>query len=1142
MTSSSRADGKCSGEIRKLSESVTSLIRSSVTVNSFASCVSELVCNSIDAGATCIAVRVDFSLYKIQVIDNGHGIDKNNLRFVGERYMTSKCHSLNDLKHKLDKYGFRGEALASIIKCSKRLDIVSKALASGSTYSKIFEQDAASSINPSDEQRPSAGTTVTVSDFLFNIPVRRKRVDERFDSEEMRIQMEHLAIVHCNISFSLKNDVTGKVLMESRRCSSMREVFRQIHGPVLADHLREVKFSNGSNLSVDGLISLDGHHNKSFQFIYVNKRLVLKTPMHRIMINWLSGLLKQEKKPKQPIFMLNFSCPYSSYDITLDPSKTLIQFDDWETVEKTFQGAVMLFVQQQDIHLPEDLFKLKEQRVERAVAEPTSKIIDCHLKMRRVTKGAVSRRVVSTREIVEQVLNKPQYHDEEEDDLSSENLLSAVWDVAMPKKFGPIPQRSKAKEKNESTSCQETFSTSYLELGNKTSESQVFGSTENWFNDREIEYISNKFTDMVEQSLKLLLAKLEEVPLVEAKKTQNTGLTQQLKSLDVEVEQLHRPNNDFTFVPVISEGPDAVAFGVVDDTDEDEAYYQAQSKILDWELSPSDFPDCHEHERSGMINHSYSVEEHPRPHVKVASQVSTEWATEEEDQLQILKHLSPTSEAYLKETFSSKRVVDVGYRYPTPTMEGYPQPFEEAEEDMEPFPTPQYPPPRYSINSRENTDPVGMEINAEDLTILDAPLESVNALALFADPEDARKSFFVDDIVQSSTKRKKESPVPNAVPKKQRVDLEMDTFEGKIVHPVFVNSNGCIIQGSSKEDERFVIKERHPFIPLELLPILNVAPQCDLTLDPENQQRLLSRVGESLCEADEAAVVSKWNSREEWSEEKNRLDSLIQTHIFDAGARPMPELEPNDLFNDENFAKLRRSIDQYGFQPGSLQSSKIFGQFDRKFLVALIDKNKDNVQNMVVLIDQHAAHERVRLEMLTKDYQSDGFFLTSPLHPPLNLALGKRETLAVQEFQCSFAKYGLECEAMSETEIRIFSVPLCFSKKQERQTFPGWNLVDAVERLVQELAQSLIETRGACISIPQEIRDVLNSEACSGATKFNTCLSRNACADLVKELSLCQLPFQCAHGRNSIVSVFNLDKLPKRKRAKPQINLFLKKF
>lgn len=68
-----------------LAPSVVNRLRSGSSVASIAHCTEELVQNSVDAGATCIAVRVDLSLHKVQVIDNGSGIDKRDLAKIATR-------------------------------------------------------------------------------------------------------------------------------------------------------------------------------------------------------------------------------------------------------------------------------------------------------------------------------------------------------------------------------------------------------------------------------------------------------------------------------------------------------------------------------------------------------------------------------------------------------------------------------------------------------------------------------------------------------------------------------------------------------------------------------------------------------------------------------------------------------------------------------------------------------------------------------------------------------------------------------------------------------------------------------------------------------------------------------------------------
>ena len=71
--------------VTSLPADVRSLLRTGVAITNVAQCVEELVVNSLDAGATCVAVRVDLPCFKIQVVDNGRGIQESDLQLVGER-------------------------------------------------------------------------------------------------------------------------------------------------------------------------------------------------------------------------------------------------------------------------------------------------------------------------------------------------------------------------------------------------------------------------------------------------------------------------------------------------------------------------------------------------------------------------------------------------------------------------------------------------------------------------------------------------------------------------------------------------------------------------------------------------------------------------------------------------------------------------------------------------------------------------------------------------------------------------------------------------------------------------------------------------------------------------------------------------
>ncbi|KAK6481391.1 DNA mismatch repair protein Mlh3, partial [Huso huso] len=86
--------------IKCLSKEVQAKLRSGIAIFSLTQCVEELLLNSIDAAATCVAVRVDVEACKIQVLDSGFGMDREDMESVGNRQSddAAQCHYCNDDK------------------------------------------------------------------------------------------------------------------------------------------------------------------------------------------------------------------------------------------------------------------------------------------------------------------------------------------------------------------------------------------------------------------------------------------------------------------------------------------------------------------------------------------------------------------------------------------------------------------------------------------------------------------------------------------------------------------------------------------------------------------------------------------------------------------------------------------------------------------------------------------------------------------------------------------------------------------------------------------------------------------------------------------------------------------------------------
>uniref|UniRef100_A0A8C4XX44 MutL homolog 3 n=2 Tax=Gopherus evgoodei TaxID=1825980 RepID=A0A8C4XX44_9SAUR len=360
-----------------LVEDVRSRLRSGVAINSLAQCVEELVLNSIDAKATCVAIRVDLETFKVQVVDNGSGMGREDLNKVGNRYFTSKCNSVEDLEN-LKFYGFRGEAVASIANMASIVEISSKTNNTVKTFMKLFQNGKALEVCEAELTRPSGGTTVTVYNLFHQLPVRKKCMDPMLEFERVRQKVEALSLIHPSVSFSLRNDASCSMTLQLPKTKDMCSRFCQIYGLGRTQKLRKINYTSGG-FELSGYISSEGHYNKNMQFLYVNNRLVLKTRLHKLMdfllrkesvICKAKGGLANRHMSSSPvrhrgpelygIFVINVKCQYCDYDVCLEPAKTLIEFRNWDALLACIEEGVKAFLKREHLFVELSSEDIKE--------------------------------------------------------------------------------------------------------------------------------------------------------------------------------------------------------------------------------------------------------------------------------------------------------------------------------------------------------------------------------------------------------------------------------------------------------------------------------------------------------------------------------------------------------------------------------------------------------------------------------------------------------------------------------------------------------------------------------------------------------------------------------------------------------------
>lgn len=162
------------GHIRNLEPCLVAKVRSGFVIQSCAQAVEECLCNSLDAGANQICVRIQRDCEGFEIEDNGVGIPLESFPSVASRYATSKISQMSDLRSGVQTYGFRGESLSSLAACAV-LQITSRPAGQFETWTKVICGDRVLKCGLSQVQQKSRGTVVLVRDFQYNQPVRKKR-------------------------------------------------------------------------------------------------------------------------------------------------------------------------------------------------------------------------------------------------------------------------------------------------------------------------------------------------------------------------------------------------------------------------------------------------------------------------------------------------------------------------------------------------------------------------------------------------------------------------------------------------------------------------------------------------------------------------------------------------------------------------------------------------------------------------------------------------------------------------------------------------------------------------------------------------------------------------------------------------------
>lgn len=314
-------------KINLLSRAIYNRIAAGEVVERPYSAVKELVENSLDAGATEIEIYIEKGGKQlIKVVDNGGGIEKDDLPRAIMPHATSKISVVEDLDE-IKTLGFRGEALSSICSVAK-VDIIS-VTAGNAAYSIRCEGGVASVVQPAALEK---GTEICVRDLFYNTPARAKFLNaDRKEESDITSFVSRFILSRPNISF--RYYVDGRLALESFG-GGLDEALVQVYGAkTIAECIKIDATKDGIRLH--GFIGNQNFFkpNKTYQSIFLNGRYIVNNTL-QVAIN--QAYAAYAMKRQYPLYVLNLEIATDLVDVNVHPNKADVRFVD----QKAVFGAV----------------------------------------------------------------------------------------------------------------------------------------------------------------------------------------------------------------------------------------------------------------------------------------------------------------------------------------------------------------------------------------------------------------------------------------------------------------------------------------------------------------------------------------------------------------------------------------------------------------------------------------------------------------------------------------------------------------------------------------------------------------------------------------------------------------------------------
>ncbi|KAK6524648.1 DNA mismatch repair protein [Arthrobotrys megalospora] len=237
---------------------------------------------------------------------------------------------------------------------------------------------------------------------------------------------------------------------------------------------------------------------------------------------------------------------------------------------------------------------------------------------------------------------------------------------------------------------------------------------------------------------------------------------------------------------------------------------------------------------------------------------------------------------------------------------------------------------------------------------------------------------------------------------------------------------------------------------------------------------------------------------------------------------PGAEIPRNSMVTED---VIKGHVNTARLSKSSLQTARVIAQVDDKYILLSFQSPE-----LLVIVDQHAADERVRVEKLWKEYDNQ----PKPLMKQVSFSIAADEANIMTLYVDEMREWGFEFEiapikgADGGARVEVIGAQALVADRCVAEPLVVVRLVRAWIAELKDGKRSIRFPKGKgdwikrMVGATRGLSDVISSRACRSAIMFNDSLTLDECKELIGRLAECDFPFQCAHGRPSMVPVVDL--------------------